>query len=65
MKSDISLQPILSICVPTFNRARYLECLLQDLSEQIGNLGVSYEVLVGDNCSNDSTPEVVAKYAQH
>ena len=65
MRSDISSQPVLSICVPTFNRARYLECLLQDLSEQIGNLGVSYEVLVGDNCSNDSTPEVVAKYAQH
>jgi len=37
---------------------------LQDLSEQIGNLGVTYEVLIGDNCSQDSTSEVVAKYAQ-
>jgi glycosyltransferase involved in cell wall biosynthesis len=37
---------------------------LQDLSEQISKLEVSYEVLIGDNCSQDSTPEVVAKYAQ-
>lgn len=65
MTSVISSQPILSICVPTFNRARYLECLLQDLSEQINKLGMSYEVLIGDNCSQDSTPQVVAKYAQH
>jgi glycosyltransferase involved in cell wall biosynthesis len=37
---------------------------LQNLCEQISNLGVSYEVLIGDNCSEDNTPEVVAKYAQ-
>ena len=64
MNSVSSIQPVLSICVPTFNRARYLECLLQDLSEQIGKLGMSYEVLIGDNCSQDSTPQVVAKYSQ-
>ncbi len=62
MKSDISSQPVLSICVPTFNRARYLECLLQDLSEQIGKHGMSYELLIGDNCSEDNTTEVVSKY---
>lgn len=57
-------QPILSICVPTFNRARYLECLLQDLAEQIGKLEVSYELLIGDNCSQDNTEAVVAQYDQ-
>jgi len=35
---------------------------LQNLSEQIGNLGVTYEVLIGDNCSQDNTKEVIEKY---
>ncbi len=55
--------PVLSICVPTFNRARYLDCLLQDLSVQIGELGFSYELLIGDNASEDDTADIVRKYA--
>lgn len=62
MTSVIRPQPILSICVPTFNRGRYLECLLQDLYEQIDKLGMSYELLIGDNCSQDNTAEVVEKF---
>ncbi|MGV1006553.1 MAG: glycosyltransferase family 2 protein [Candidatus Nanopelagicales bacterium] len=56
------LNPVLSICVPTFNRARYLDCLLQDLTDHIGELGFSYELLIGDNASEDNTAEVVGKY---
>lgn len=55
-------QPVLSICVPTFNRARYLECLLEDFVARIGALGCSYELLIGDNCSDDNTAEVVDRY---
>jgi glycosyltransferase involved in cell wall biosynthesis len=54
--------PALSICVPTFNRARYLDCLLADLVAHIGELGYSYELLIGDNASEDDTPDVVRKY---
>lgn len=54
--------PVLSICVPTFNRARYLDCLLQDLTEHVGELGFSYELLIGDNASDDHTEEVVRRY---
>lgn len=64
MISALSPLPILSICVPTFNRARYLECLLQDLAEQICKLGMPYELLIGDNCSQDNTEEIVAKFGQ-
>ncbi|BBZ40949.1 glycosyltransferase family A protein [Mycobacterium conspicuum] len=53
---------MLSICVPTFNRARYLDCLLQDLAAHIGELGFSYELLIGDNASEDDTADVVHKY---
>ncbi len=55
-------QPVLSICIPTYNRARYLNCLLQDLADHIGELGYSYEVLIGDNASEDDTPEIVRAY---
>lgn len=51
--------PVLSICVPTFNRARYLECLLQSISASIGELGLSYELLISDNASEDDTADVV------
>ena len=55
--------PVLSICVPTFNRARYLDCLLQDLTAHIGELGFSYELLIGDNASEDETADVVRRHS--
>lgn len=54
--------PVLSICVPTYNRARYLDCLLADLAEHIGELGFTYELLIGDNASDDESAEVVRNY---
>lgn len=57
-------QPFLSICIPTFNRARYLECLLQDLVGQLADFKMPYEILIGDNCSQDTTSEVVSRYSQ-
>jgi glycosyltransferase involved in cell wall biosynthesis len=56
-------QPVLSICIPTFNRARYLDCLLADLAVNIGELGFSYELLIGDNASEDDTAGVVERHA--
>lgn len=54
--------PVLSICVPTFNRARFLECQLEDLSNRIGALGHTYELLIGDNASDDNTADVARRY---
>lgn len=48
--------------MPTFNRARYLGCLLHDLTAHIGELGFSYELLIGDNASDDETADVAWKY---
>jgi len=47
----------ISICIPTYNRARMLrQCL-----EHIANFkALNVEVLVGDNASSDNTAEVVA-----
>lgn len=57
--------PVLSICVPTFNRARYLDCFLEDIAAHIGELGFSYELLIGDNASGDDTSDVVGKHEHH
>lgn len=58
----VEQQVALSVCIPTYNRARYLENLLSELVTQIGELKFSYELLIGDNCSSDATEEVVARY---
>lgn len=55
--------PLVSFCIPTFNRARYLDSLLPTLREHLQDFPFSYEVFVGDNSSEDETPAVVAKYA--
>lgn len=52
----------MSICVPTYNRARYLDCLLEDLAAHIGELDCTYELLIGDNASEDETADVVSRY---
>lgn len=53
--------PLLSICIPTFNRAAYLDICLQSIFSQIGNNEL-IEVVVSDNASTDATPEVISKY---
>jgi poly(ribitol-phosphate) beta-N-acetylglucosaminyltransferase len=55
-------QPIVSICVPTYNRARYLRCLLESFVKGIGALKHTYEILVADNASADDTEAVVAEF---
>ena len=52
--------PVLTIAIPTFNRAGYLEQNLEQLrSEMTGVPETAVEILVSDNCSPDSTPQVV------
>lgn len=57
------MTPLLSICIPTYNRADLLEIALQALLPQIKAAGDAVELIVSDNCSPDHTPEVV-KQAQ-
>ena len=53
----------LSICIPTFNRAGYLNDVLNDLFAQEVDLG-PFEVIVGDNASPDDTPLILRQWAQ-
>lgn len=53
---------VLSICIPTFNRCRYLENLLSEVSASISKLGFNYEILIGDNCSSDETYSICERF---
>jgi abequosyltransferase len=54
-------EPLLTIAVPTYNRAIYLDQLLAVLMEQI-NGDARVELLVSDNASQDDTYALVMRY---
>lgn len=56
------MNKLLSICIPTYNRAETLD---QSLAKLFSNPEFDenlIEVIISDNCSTDNTKEVVAKY---
>lgn len=55
----------ISIIVPSFNRAHYLEGALESLTRQETDDRISYEVVIVDNASTDNTREVVEGFAAH
>lgn len=54
--------PLLSVCVPTFNRVRGLTNLLGNLAEMRRIHGDAFEICVSNNCSTDGTAEVLAEW---
>lgn len=56
-------QPLLSICIPTYNRACYLWKTLNSITTQkeflFSNL---VNIVISDNCSNDATEEVCMEF---
>lgn len=55
---------ILSICIPTYNRSKYLNSSLKSIFKQIEN-NQNVEVIVCDNDSTDNTSEIVKSYENH
>ena len=61
MASTVSLPPFLSICIPTYNRAEYLNqllCSLHALYECAVKMDCDFEICISDNNSTDSTRSV-------
>lgn len=59
--------PLLTIAVPTYNRAPSLRRSLAAIIRQIDSIPQAWdriELLVSDNCSTDDTPVVIASFAQ-
>ncbi len=57
-----SLHPLLSICIPTYDRSNYLDYLLSNITEQIGVDSNLVEIIVSDNFSKDSTNLIIQKH---
>lgn len=56
-------RPILSICIPTWNRAKILSASLDSFREQLTSVDSSeVELFVSDNCSDDETPQVIQSF---
>jgi glycosyltransferase involved in cell wall biosynthesis len=63
MKNTVSSIPLISICIPTFNRAEHLKRLLYSIRAQVSVL--TYEVRVRDNASTDKTEDVFREIADN
>lgn len=58
-------QPLLSICIPTYNRACYLWRTLNSITTQKGFLFTNLvEIVISDNCSTDATEEVCMEFVK-
>lgn len=57
-------QPLLSICIPTYNRARFLCTSIERFRQGIAS-DMDIELLISDNCSPDETPDVVNTAIAH
>ena len=55
--------PLLSICIPTFNRKSYLVNLLLQMQGLIENKALDMEICISDNCSEDGTWEYINEFA--
>jgi glycosyltransferase involved in cell wall biosynthesis len=53
------MTPLLSICVPTYNRAHRLRVMLEAVLPQVAEHADRVELWVSDNASPDQTPQVV------
>jgi abequosyltransferase len=58
LKSPDSAKPLLTIAIPTYNRAGYLKDLLSMLADQLKD-EPRVELIISDNASPDETPSVV------
>lgn len=56
-----NLPPKVSVCVITYNHARYLETCLQSILDQ--QTDFAFEIIVGDDCSSDGTQDILRDFA--
>ena len=56
------MNKLLTIAIPTYNRADLLDKQLEWLSQAIKGYESECEILVSDNCSSDHTQEIIQKW---
>jgi glycosyltransferase involved in cell wall biosynthesis len=55
-------KPLLSICIPTYNRAEYLDKCITSIVSQKEFHSDDVELVISDNASADNTGEIVRQY---
>jgi glycosyltransferase involved in cell wall biosynthesis len=55
---------VLSIAIPTYNRAKWLQLCLAQLLPQVAAAGNSVEVTIYDNASPDNTSQVIQSFVE-
>ena len=56
-------KPLVSICIPTYNRCKYLESSLKKYIEEPEFQTGLVEIVISDNASTDNTEILCRKYA--
>ena len=57
------MKPILSICIPTYNRSKYLKQTLDSIiSKKIFLNSFDVEIIISNNCSTDNTEIICTEY---
>ncbi len=54
--------PLISICIPTYNRAHFLPNLFRSLDEVRLICGEQVEFCISNNCSSDGTAELISEW---
>lgn len=54
--------PLLSICIPTYNRAQYLKNTLESIVSQKEFNSSNVEIVISDNASTDNTEKIVKEF---
>lgn len=60
--SNFCNNPKVSVCVITYNQERYIGKCLQSIIDQ--ETSFAFEVIVGDDCSTDSTPDIIKNFSK-
>lgn len=55
------MKPLLSICIPTYNRAWCIEKQIIQFKQYPQDIWDKIELVISDNCSTDNTKEIVEK----
>ncbi|MPQ32923.1 glycosyltransferase family 2 protein [Clostridium estertheticum] len=61
--SNNEKKALLSIAIPTYNRANFLDKCLDSIYSEVNNDPI-FEIVISDNASTDNTYEIVRKYKQ-
>lgn len=58
------MEYLLSICIPTYNRDKYLSNLLESIISNVDSFNFNVEICISDNGSTDDTEVVVKKASE-